>query len=110
MGNDGPTLYALVQSTIAVWSKSCKATIIFTIQPNVANTAQREANRLSYNALVRANKGNATVLYDLALRPELIDPACVNDTAIYVDGTHFTTLENSRVAGDLYPIISDLSW
>lgn len=70
----------------AYWSARTSAgftVLAATCPPSSAMTAGEEAERVAFNELVR---GHGVAVVDLAVVPELVDPA----GAGYTDGTHFS--------------------
>ncbi len=70
--------------------------LVFTTLPRSSSSSTQEAERVSYNALIRANYASfADGLVDVALDASLTDPT---NLTYYSDGTHLTNTGTTVVA------------
>jgi hypothetical protein len=110
-GTSGAALYAMVAPYIKQYKNQgfyvAQTTLTpFTDGQDNATTRQALAD---YNALVRANSAGADAIIDFAADPTMgTYPTSPNDTTLYSDKLHPTTLGQDKLAAIAKPIVSGL--
>lgn len=109
-GKNGAQVYALVAPYIAAYKNQGFYVAITTLLPYTDGVGGANAQTAisDYNALVRANSAGADAIIDFAADPLMGAATAPNDTTLYVDKLHPTTLGQDKLAAIVYPIVNNL--
>ena len=89
--------------------------VVATVLPRETSTASpwtsaQEAERITYNNLVRSSSGGADGIYDAAANPTIGDSAnATGNAALYVDGLHLSGIAHVAYGQGLSPTIVNMA-